>query len=159
VIAQQLIYIDIGYNWNESWVAKSNQAEAEEPGTGQKWLAAILVSCGILFAATLTGVGLLFGYYGHCTTNNVFISLTLVLSVVATAVQLSGEESSLLTSAILSVYATYLCFSAVSANPNQVCNPYYGKSDAWNIAIGIGLTIISLAWTGFSWTASEMHSR
>jgi len=158
VIAQQLIYIDIGYNWNESWVTKSNQAEADEAGTGKKWLAAILVSCGILFSATLTGVGLLFGYYGNCTTNNVFISFTLVLSLVATAVQLSGEESSLLASAIISVYATYLCFSAVSANPNQVCNPYYGKSDAWNIAIGIGLTVISLAWTGFSWTASEMHS-
>jgi uncharacterized membrane protein (DUF485 family) len=158
VIAQQLIYIDIGFNWNDSWVTKSNEAEAEELGSGKKWLAAILVACGILFSATITGIGLLFAYFGKCPTNNAFISLTLVLSLVATAIQLCGEESSLLSSAIISMYATYLCYSAISANPDGVCNPYYRRSDTWGIVIGIGLTLISLAWTGFSMTANERLS-
>jgi hypothetical protein len=159
VILQQLIYIDIGYDWNDSWVTKANEAEAEELGSGKKWLAAILITCGILFSAMITGVALLFKYFGGCTTNKVFISFTLILSIIATIVQLLGEEASLLTSAIISVYATYLCYSSVSSNSDPLCNPYYEQSDALNIAFGVGLTLISLAWTGFSWTASQTLSK
>ncbi len=159
VILQQLIYIDIGYDWNDSWVTKSNDAEAEEIGSGKKWLAAILITCGIFFSASITGVALLFHYFGGCTTNKVFVSLTLIFSLIVTIVQLLGEEASLLTSAILSLYATYLCYSSVSANPDPTCNPYYERVDALNIAIGVGMTFISLAWTGFSWTASETLSK
>jgi len=156
VVVQQIIFIDIAYNWNESWVIKSNEAEAAEAGTGNKWLGAILAACGILFAAAITGIGLLFGYFRGCGTNEAFISLTLIFSLAVTAIQLSGTEASLLTSAIISAYATYLAYVAVSANPNEVCNPKLGESNTLGIVLGIGLTLISLAWTGYSWTAHEM---
>jgi hypothetical protein len=43
----------------------------------------------------------------------------------------------------------------VSKNPNQQCNPQLGGNDFWGIAIGLTLTALSLAWTGWSWTAEE----
>ena len=158
VVVQQIIFIDIAYNWNESWVTKSNEAEAMETGTGKNWLMAVLVTCGIFFAVAFTGIGLLFAYFRGCATNETFISLTLIFILVVTGIQLSGEEASLLTSAILSAYATYLAYIAVGSNPNGTCNPTLGESNALGIVLGIGLTLVSLAWTGYSWTASNMLS-
>lgn len=112
ILIQQIIFIDVAYNWNESWVAKANAAEAEETGTGKKWLGAILFSCVILFIGTIVGIALLFAYFLGCATNAAFISVTLILCIVITAAQMSGEEGSLLASAVISAYATYLCYTA-----------------------------------------------
>jgi hypothetical protein len=161
VIVQQVILIDIAYNWNESWVTKSNDAEAEEPGSGKKWLGAILVSCGLLFAGSLTVIGLLFGYFSGegCTTNKAFISITLILNLVVLGIQLSGEEASLLTSGIIGAYGSYLCYVAVTRNPDASCNPQLGEPNIFGIVVGVAITIISLGWTGYSYTAAETLSR
>lgn len=153
VIIQQVIILDIAYNWNESWIEKSNQAESEE--IQKRWLGAILASCGLLFAIMLTGIGLLFGFYGGCAINNAFISITVVLSIVLTALQLTGEEGSLLSSAVIVTYGAYLCFTAVAKNPNESCNPSIGDGDILSIVLGVSMTIVSLAWTGFSYTAEK----
>lgn len=112
ILLQQVIFVDLAYNWNDSWVEKSNKAEAEEADSGKKWLFAILVSVAFLFIVSIVGWVLLFVYFGGCSTNTTFITLTVVLSIVATLAQLSGEESSLLSSAIITAYATMLCYSA-----------------------------------------------
>lgn len=112
IMFQQIVFVDIAMNWNDGWVEKSNQAEAEEPGSGAKWLYAILVSVVILFTASIAGWILLFIYFGGCTTNTLFIVVTIILCIVITAAQLSGTEASLLTSATITAYATMLCYSA-----------------------------------------------
>ena len=112
ILIQQVIFIDVAYNWNESWVAKADAAEAEETGSGKKWLGAILVSCAILFIGTIVGIALLFVYFGGCSTNTAFISVTLILCILITSAQLTGAEGSLLASAVISAYATYLCYTA-----------------------------------------------
>jgi hypothetical protein len=112
ILIQQIIFIDVAYNWNESWVGKADAAEAEEAGSGKKWLGAILVSCAILFIGTIVGIALLFVYFSGCATNTAFISVTLILCILITAAQMSGEEASLLASAVISAYATYLCYTA-----------------------------------------------
>lgn len=138
IILQQIIFLDMAYNWNDSWVEKSNQDEAAEPGSGKKWLIAILVSCAILFLGSLTVIGLLFHFFGGCTINNVFIAVTLILCVLVTAAQLTGEEGSLLSSAITCAYATYLCFASLSRSPEPECNPKLGDEDLTGIFLGIG---------------------
>jgi len=77
------------------------------------------------------------------------------MGLIVTAIQLSGEEASLLTSAVIVAYATYLCFTAVSKNPNGECNPKLGDEDVLGIVLGIGFTLLSLAWTGWSFTAES----
>ena len=112
IIVQQIIFVDLAYNWNDSWVERSNAAEAEETGSGKKWLYAILVSCMFLFIGSIVAWGLLFHFFGGCTTNTVFITVTVVFCVLITGAQLSGEEGSLLASGIVTAYATSLCYSA-----------------------------------------------
>mgnify|MGYP005849184803 CR=1 FL=1 len=155
IIVQQIIFLDMAHNVNDSWVGKADKAEAEEPGSGRKWLGAILVSCAILYIGSIVVIGLMFHFFGDCTINNVFIAATLILCCLVTIIQLTGEEGSLLASATTTAYATYLCFSSLSRNPNAECNPKLGEEDVVGILLGIGITMISLSWTGWSYTAGK----
>jgi hypothetical protein len=47
---------------------------------------------------------------------------------------------------------------AVSKNPNSECNPQLGEDNIIGIVLGVGLTTISLAWTGWSSTAEAKIS-
>lgn len=123
VMFQQLVIVDMAYDWNDSWVEKSNQAEAEQAGSGKNWLLAILIASATMFIASLVGIVLLFIHFYGCSTNNAFIIVTLVMMILIPAAQLSGEEGSLLSSSAVSLWAVYLCYTAVSKNPNAVCNP------------------------------------
>lgn len=149
VILQQIIILDVAYEWNDSWVLKADTLN--EP----KWLTAILVSCALLFIGGLVGIILLLVYYTGCPTNDTFISLTLVLGVAITAAQLAGKEGSLLSSACIFAWSVFLCYTAVSMNPNTDCNPRVGEPDNLGIVMGIAVTIISLCWTGWSYTAEN----
>mmetsp|Transcript_20721 Transcript_20721/g.41909 ORF Transcript_20721/g.41909 Transcript_20721/m.41909 type:complete len:285 (-) Transcript_20721:34-888(-) len=153
--------MDLAYNLNESWVEKANQAELEEgEEAGRKWLGAILAMCVFLFALSIAIIALLFVYFSGCPSNEAFISVTLIMSLIVTAAQLTGEEASLLTSAVVVTYVSYLCFTAVSKNPNEVCNPKLGEEDILGIVLGVGFTLLSLAWTGWSFTAeSKLNSK
>ena len=155
LILQQVILIDIAYDWNEDWIDRADQQDRLSYGSGNTWLHAIVCTCGIFYLLALTGIGLLYHYFAGCSENTWIITLTLIGFVAFTAVQLSGTDGSLLTSSIMSVYVVYLAYSMVSKNPDGQCNPQLGGSDAWGIAIGLTLTAVSLAWTGFSWTAEE----
>lgn len=112
IFFQSIIILDLAFNWNDSWVNKSNAAEAEEAGRGKKWLVAILVSCAIMYGISIIGIGLMLHYFTGCGTNNAFISVTIIMAVLVTVAQLSGEEASLLTSAVIVLYATFLCYTA-----------------------------------------------
>lgn len=149
--------VDIGYNWNSSWLDKSDQAELSEgPGKGKKWLAAILISCFILYACSLAGIIIMFVYFGGCSSNNAFISITLVLPLICTVVQLTKSETgSLLTSACMTIYAVYLCGAAVSKNPDSACNPKLGETSTWSIVLGLLIAFITMMWTGFSHTSDK----
>lgn len=143
-------------SWNDSWVEKSNRAELDEGiGRGKKWLVAILVSCGVLYALSLAALIYMFVVFTGCPTNNTFISLTLLLCIAITGAQLSGEEGSLLASACITAWATYLSYGAVTKNLNKSCNPTLGEPTPSTIALGLAVTIISLAYTGFSYTAED----
>jgi len=155
IVIQQLILLDISYNLNDAWVRKADDAYAIEPGTGKKWLAGLLVSCGILYIGSIVVITFLFTLYAGCSSNETFISITLLLSILVTAVQMSGEEASLLTSAVLTAYGTYLCLLTVSKNPNGECNPNIRERNVLGIVLGIAMTLLSLTWAGWSNTANK----
>jgi len=150
IIYQQVIFIDMAYNWNESWVEKSNEAE-----DGRKWLGAILVSCGILFIGCFTIIGLLYHFFQGCIINIAFITITLLLIILVTIAQLLSHEGSLLTSAVVASYSAYLVYTAVSKNPNGECNPSVNDVNLLNIVIGVVFTLASILWAGWSSTAGN----
>ena len=155
ILLQQLIIIDVAYDWNDSWVMKADKAESEEPGSGKRWLGAILASCVILWVISLTVYVLLIVNFTGCPTNNFFIGATLVLGLAIVLAQMTGEEGSLLSSSCIFAWAVFLCYTAVSKNPSDECNPKLGELDRVGIATGLVVTMMSLAWTGWSWTAED----
>jgi hypothetical protein len=155
IIAQQLIILDMAYNWNDSWVTKSNEADAEEAGSGKNWLRAILCACGINYVFSFGMLIYMFMEFTGCPSNNSFIAMTLILSVMVHAAQLSGDEGSLLSSSLLMAWSCFLCYSAVARNPNEACNPNLGQDETLTIILGVIVTFISLAWAGWSYTAED----
>lgn len=158
VVLQQIILIDVAYNWNDDWVEKSNEADRISFGSGGGWLQAIVGACVFLYTCSIVGIALLYSYFTGCSENTWVVTLTLLGILAMTAIQLTGQDGSLLTSSVMSLYAVYLCFSIVSKNPDGVCNPNLGKNDVWDTVIGLTLTAISLAWTGWSWSAEHRLS-
>lgn len=155
ILIQQVILVDMAYNWNDSWVEKSNECDNMEWGSGVKWLRAIIGMSIFLLVASITGIGFLYHHFTGCAENTTIITLTLIGIFGIVVVQLSGTDGSLLTTSVISAYATYLAYSVVSKNPNGTCNPTLGNDDVWGIVIGLMLTLVSLAWAGWSWTAQD----
>jgi hypothetical protein len=155
LLLQQIILIDVAYNWNEDWLDRADQSDRYEYGSGGVWLRAIVATCVAFYSLTILGIGILYRVFNDCPENTWIITLTLLGVIALTGIQLSGQEGSLLTSSVISLYSTYLAYSMVSKNPNASCNPQLGNNDVWGIVIGLTLTAISLAWTGWSWTAEE----
>lgn len=152
ILFQQIIFVDIAHNWNDGWLEKSNKAEAQDSGSGKKWLIAIIISASFFFLTSLVGWGLLFNFFGGCAANTAFISLTVILSLLVTIAQLTGNEGNLLASSLVTAYATMLCYLAVSQNPNAVCNPQLKSINIISIIIGMVLTIVSIGYVGWSAT-------
>jgi hypothetical protein len=48
----------------------------------------------------------------------------------------------------MTAYATYICYSAVTLNPDDQCNPTLSSGyQTLSAAIGMGITVVSLTWT------------
>lgn len=156
---EQFIIIDLAYNWNEKWVDNSNKAEEQEAGSGKMWLTAILMACGVLYFLSAGLMIYMFVEYTGCPFNTAVMVLTLVFCIVIHGAQLSGEEGSLLASAIVSTWAWFLCYTAVSRNPNAKCNPRVGETQVLPMVLSVFMLLLSLGWTGWSYTAEDVFRK
>jgi hypothetical protein len=159
ILIQQVILIDMAYNWNESWVEKSEECDFREWGSGIKWLRAIIITAVSLLLSSITGIIFLYSYFGNCPENIAVITVTLIGIIIVCALQFFTCEGSFLTSSVISAYASYSAYSIVTKNPDPTCNPSLGSNDISGIIVGLSLTMISLGWTGWSWTAEERLKR
>jgi len=157
MIFQLIILIDVAYNWNDSWVANADEDDLQEYGSGKKWLIAIVCSAIGLYLGSIIAIGYFYHFFNGetCSANVAFITITLIGPIIFTLTQMSGEEGSLLTSGVITAYCVYLCYSSLIKNPIEECNPVLGSNDIFGQTVGITFTIVSLAWTGFSYTAEN----
>lgn len=126
ILIQLILIVDFAHSWAENWVGKY-----EESGS-KVWYVALLTVTFLLFAASITGIVLLYIYFtqpGECMLHKFFISFNLILcffcSVVSTLpkVQEYQPKSGLLQSSIVTAYVIYLTWSGVSNSPDRDCNP------------------------------------
>ncbi|KAL7456666.1 LOW QUALITY PROTEIN: hypothetical protein ACHAWC_008140 [Mediolabrus comicus] len=159
IVIQQIILIDLAYNWNESWVGKADACDRLEWGSGAVWLRATIGVCCAFYLVAFVGIGLLYHWFKGCGSNIAIITMTLLGIVAVTVLQLSGNEGSLLTSSVISAYAVYLAYSAVSKNPIHECNPQlFQPNNPYDMSMGLVLTAASLAWTGWSYLNTDGSS-
>jgi len=166
LLCQILILVDFGYTWNDDWYEKGEKEVTDgHPGcctgccggwggSGARYFGGILGSCAACYIFFITGISLLYTYYNFCAFNTAIITVTLLLVAVLTLVQLTTPAEiggALLPAAVVSAYATYLCWSALANNPDESCFATSGIGSHNNnpglMAVGIIITGVSLAWT------------
>ncbi len=152
IMLQQVILLDFALSWNESWLAKSKAESGLSKDGLDRWKIAILVTGVGLFVFSVTAIGIMFKYFGGCMPNDVVLSLGIVINVLGFIYQLTCTRiGSVLTSGVMAAYYAYICFSAVTLNPDASCNPSISRSpQTWTTAIGLAITVISLSWTCYS---------
>ncbi|XP_013410460.1 probable serine incorporator [Lingula anatina] len=126
IIIQLILLIDFAHSWNEKWVG--NYEENENKG----WFAGLLFFTIVFYLVAITAVVLFYVFYtsgGDCSLHKFFISFNLILCVVISIVailpkiQEAQPRSGLLQAAIITCYVMYLTWSAMSNNPDKLCNP------------------------------------
>ncbi|XP_066256969.1 probable serine incorporator isoform X4 [Euwallacea similis] len=127
ILIQLILIIDFAHSWAEAWVG--NYEETESKG----WYYALLSITFLCYTLSLTGIVLLFVFFtrsdeSSCDLNKFFISINLIFSIIVSVlsvlptVQEKLPRSGLLQSSVVTLYVTYLTWSAVSNSPKK-CNP------------------------------------
>lgn len=145
LVSQLVYFVDAAYHWNAYFADRAYGDQFEE---NRNWVALALMTCFFMMLAVAISIILLYIFFNHCTRQAVFITVTLLLIVIATVSQLNIDDtdSSLITSCIVSAYATYLCWSAVSADE---CNPEHSQPVEQKV-IAFSLSAFSLLWSCYS---------
>jgi len=155
LLLQILLLIDFAYSWNEQWLGY-DEASDTEGMCG--WKGAILASSFLLYAASITGWVLLFTTFGsaECPAQQTLISLTLVLCLALTVISCSkiAPHGTLLTSATVCAYATYLCYSALASHPDAACNPLAGRVRESPLDLVVGLMVAAITMASTAWNAA-----
>lgn len=130
IIIQLILLVDFAHTWNSAWVQRMEE-------TGSKvWAGMLLFFTFLMYGTAVAGIVCLFVYFAlaGCKTNKFVISFNLVLCVIASClavhpkVQERQPRSGLLQSAVISLYAVFLTWSALYYSPDASCNPF-GKTE------------------------------
>ncbi|KAK9504116.1 hypothetical protein O3M35_010524 [Rhynocoris fuscipes] len=151
ILVQLILIVDFAHTWAETWV--TNYEETESRG----WYAALMLTMLINYALAITGIVLLYVYFTQpddCSLNKFFISINLIICFIASIISILPDvqdkqpRSGLLQSSVVTLYAIYLTWSALSNNPNKQCNPGFlltGNNDKSGVTFDsesiIGLVI------------------
>lgn len=153
LILQQVILLDFAYQWNETFLQYSEDNVVSQKISGMdKWKCFILFASLLLFITSIILISIMFWQFSgpECRNNEAIISLTLILPFISTMFQLfCTDQGSILTSAIMTIYATWICYASITLNPLSECNPTLDTGKNRHVSEGIGMAIlaISLAWT------------
>ncbi|CAK9870725.1 unnamed protein product [Sphagnum jensenii] len=146
LLVQVIILLDFTHNWNAAWVAKDEQF----------WYIALLVVSVLCYLVSFAFSGLLFHWFtpsgADCQLNTFFIVFTLILAVSFAIISLHPQvNGSLLPAAVLAVYSTYLCYSALSSEPRDYeCNglhKHIGAVSTGTLVLGMGTTLLSVVYS------------
>jgi hypothetical protein len=153
-----VILIDWGYTVNETLIAWDDDSDYEG---ACGWRMGIVVLGLGMYAASLTGWVLLYVYYGHpeCPLQQTLISLTLLLSLALTAVSCSkiAPHGTLLVSGIVTLYTTYLCWSALAESTDTTCNPFPpAECSSWDMIFGGLVMALCILFSANSASSAEL---
>jgi len=153
LLLQLVILIDFAYQWNESWTSDERQ-----------WNKAVLVVSGLMLVACIVWFALDLVYladtaHGSCHLQKFFIAFTLVLTFFMTCLSISdyvGEGGGLLPACIVTLYAYWLLFSALTSDPST-CNTVSSRSKELAPMV-VGLLLSAGSVTYASWSVATNSS-
>lgn len=150
IIFQLISLIGLAYAWNSKLVESYDTTESV---CSQRCWGVMMIFLTVLFY----GGGLCLMIYCffqkiyQTKTSVIFISLTLALGVVYTALTLIFRKS-ILTSAILFLCSSFICWSAIIGNPYQtkVISPNPNLDTFLQIFVGLVFALVALFYTSAS---------
>lgn len=173
IILQVVLLVDFAHRWNEWWLEKKEETE------NSCWLIGIIFFTVTMYLISLTGIILMYVFFtrsgGGCSLNYFFISFHLLMCIVISVVailppiQNAQPRSGLLQAAVVTLYTTYLLYSAVSNEPygperncdlnNNSGNVFpEGENEVAVSVIGIALIFVTTAYlTIRTSNKSEIH--
>jgi len=145
---------------DEKWLKYDEDCESE---SCCGWRLAILVSAGVLYIGSIAMWVVLYVQFGHkgCPVQQTLVSLTLILSIFLTVVSCTkfAPHGTLLTSAVVTAYATYLCYSGLASHPDTTCNPYANRSSASISDMLVGMLLTALAMAATAWSSTNNNNK
>eukprot|EP01112_Ceratiomyxa_fruticulosa_P022357 TRINITY_DN8156_c0_g1_i1.p1 TRINITY_DN8156_c0_g1~~TRINITY_DN8156_c0_g1_i1.p1 ORF type:complete len:373 (-),score=35.83 TRINITY_DN8156_c0_g1_i1:89-1207(-) len=142
IIIQIILLVGFAYEWNESWHGKGEDS----------WDRLIIFCSVVIYLGSLVAIALMFAWFtggNGCGLNIFFVLSCLMFSIVYTYISLREdvERGALLTSSVVTAYCTYLCWSALSSEPDNHCSHLPGSSgDKWLLVVGLLLGLLSTCW-------------
>jgi len=136
ILVQLVLLVDFAHSWNESWVEKM------EDNDSKCWMFALLFFTFVMYGLSIAGIVCMFIYYAQsdtdrCKIEKFVVSFELVLGIVISAIAIHPKiqerhaKSGLLQASAITLYTTYLTWSALSyrsTSCNQVRGNYKDKS-------------------------------
>jgi len=148
IIIQMILLIDFAYWVTENLVAKSQDDMDNE----KKWLGLILFLAVICYTVAIIFIILSYVWFSgtECHLNNFFITFTWILAIIVTFGSLRAEHGALLPSSVVTLYSSYILFSALSSN--ETCNymPNYNTGQLFGNWMGSIITVASVLYQATS---------
>jgi len=123
LIMQALLLIDAAYRTNETLVEYDENSDNE---SACNWKMALLGSSVALYALSLTMWVFEVQWFGMsgCAPQQTIIALTIIGNVALSIISCTriAPHGTLLTSAVVTFYTTYQCYSALASHPHDACN-------------------------------------
>lgn len=150
LVLQIAVMIDFAYSWSESWIA-----QYERSGESGYWSFCLFFFSGLMWIIAL--VTIILSYYwftkdSGCSLNVFLITSTLALGIAFTALSMTNwvEYGSLLTSSLVNLYITYLCWDALTSDSSS-CNSWKGQTGTgMSILFGSLVLLVVLLYLSFS---------
>uniref|UniRef100_A0A5S6QZS7 Serine incorporator 1 n=1 Tax=Trichuris muris TaxID=70415 RepID=A0A5S6QZS7_TRIMR len=126
ILMQLILLVDLAHSVAEKLIGNYEETER------RIWMVAAVLFTVVCFVTVITLVVLLYIYFASnssCLLNRTFISINLILCIVLSVVavlpkvQQYQPKSGLLQASFISAYIMYLTWSAMSNEPDPVCNP------------------------------------
>ena len=142
LIFQIIMIIDLFYLWGANWINKYDEGQS-------CYMYLLIIATVLLYGGTIYWTVMSYKWFGGCgigtfanTTNVVFIVLNAALIFLGI-----NPSGSLLTSAAVSCYSTYLIWSGLS-NMNETCNSLLTEefTTIFHLVFGLVFIITSLVY-------------
>eukprot|EP00128_Syssomonas_multiformis_P017258 Colp12_sorted_trinity150504_noHs@6054 len=154
LLCNLILLVDAAHGWSESWVEKYEESESKG------WFFLLIGSSVVLFSSVIVLTVLMYVYYTtlhECALNKFFISFNLCLVILASVVailpkvQEANPRSGILQSGVVSLYCTYLVWSAVSSEPDDYCSESElgGSSNTLTQVLGTFFTFVAVIQSSF----------
>lgn len=152
IVIQLILLVDFAHSWAENWVAKLESSEVDD----RRWFWAMFGATGVMLCAAVGLTIAMYTLFHECTSNIMFVTVNLIACAVICflslhpRVQEANPMSGLLQPALISVYATYLVFSAIQSATDE-CNPWKQKQSVNDTALVLGavFTICAVCYATF----------